>query len=137
MTLTRPVIHAMAQQLDRVNGAPEAVASALYNLQQDHYALTRRYEILKERFDKSERENKRLRELLGAAEDTRGSVAPMTYNGRPVLTQSEAARQARISVATVSRYVNSGYWEAAQEPDSNRWLIYADRPLVLKEQKRK
>lgn len=56
--------------------------------------------------------------------------ATLTHNGRPVLTADQAAAQVGRSLATVSRYCDSGFWQAAQV--GGRWLIYADQSLSTK-----
>lgn len=57
--------------------------------------------------------------------------APLTANGRPVMTLSDAARRAGIPYYTAFRYVQDEWWEADQD-DSRRWLVYADKPLTVK-----
>lgn len=59
------------------------------------------------------------------------------YNGRPVITPTEAAQQCRVSKSTVSRYLESGHWEGVQIGSSNRWLVYTDRGLPVKQRGRR
>lgn len=58
------------------------------------------------------------------------------YNNRPVLTATEAAQRASVSIATVNRYCQSGHWQAVQY-DNLHWFIYADQSLTKKTRRNK
>jgi len=65
--------------------------------------------------------------------------ATLTHAGRPVLTAAQAAAQVGRSLATVSRYCASGFWQAHRLPGTGstggQWLIYADQALSTKQGK--
>jgi Fic family protein len=117
MVISNRIGHAMSQQLDRVNNSQER---------------------LQERIDELERTNARLREQLRKAHDrievyeldTPYYPVGLTYSGRPTLTAAEAATAAGVSRATVTRYVQSGYWQG--DRIGGRLMIYGDQPLTAK-----
>lgn len=128
VTITRPVARAMSAQLNRVNNDPDTLRERIGELE-DQIALLREMNKQKDRriFD--------LEDQLTAAESGARldvSSAPQTYQGRPVLTPTQAAARAWISRSSVNRYLTSGYWAGVQLPGSNRWLVYADQPLSKK-----
>jgi len=49
----------------------------------------------------------------------------------PVITPKEAAERAGVSVATVSRYLMTGWWRGRQEANG-RWLVFLNQDLVPK-----
>lgn len=92
-------------------------------------------DYLRQRIADLEAENERLRSLLREQKVQRieqPKAENQMYNGRPVITPTEAARQYRISKSTVSRYLESGHWEGIQLPGTNRWLVFTDKGLPIK-----
>lgn len=93
-------------------------------------------EHLQRRIAELEAENDRLRKLLRESKN-QISESPYTgdkqlYDGRPVITPSEASRMTRVSKSTVCRYIQSGHWDGVQLPGTNRWLVFTDRGLPIK-----
>jgi hypothetical protein len=109
----------MVVQLDRVNSQPSALQDYRDRIAElEHLLAVERARSAK------------FAALLN--ERTPSHTGPMQFNGRPVLTPAQVARQQRCSVSTVIRYVQQGRWEADTVPGSNRWLIYADQPFTPK-----
>lgn len=131
---TRQVAHAMALQLDRVNAARAAHAPP--------------DQASRDRIDALEAENARLcariaelellLEAYGAIDSTAEATRGPSYGQRPTITAVEAAQRAGVSLATVTRYVQSSYWEGIPpRRGHNRLLVYSDQPLTSKSTKRR
>lgn len=114
--LISPVVaRAMSAAVDRVNEkTPEQMAQIIRWQQEQIEALQQTVAQLREQLH----------------HDT---SAPLTANGRPVMTLSDAARRAGIPDYTAYRYVQGihPWWEAVQDK-SRRWFVYADKPLPVK-----
>lgn len=126
--LPASVTRAMSAQLDRVNtkAAAEAdVAAWLRAIDPD-----RVIEALKSRNAALERQLARLQAQLDAQ-----LPGGHTLGQRPVITAVNAARQTRLSLATVNRYLHSGFWQGEQG-DDGRWFVFADQPLLPKERRK-
>lgn len=126
--LPSPVTRAMAMQLDRVNSARKPHSLGEADL----------LDQLAERDAEIARLQKRLGEmelLLAAYEVTTGVEPPRgpSYGQRPTITAVEAAQRAGVSLASVTRYVQSGHWEGIPpRRGHNRLLVYSDQPLTSK-----
>ena len=118
VAISRKIRRAMAAQLDRVNGSNAA------ELQWELQRQTATIEHLQS-------EIARLRARLAALEDAADADAPRIINGRPAITAQQAAARVGVSLATVSRYCTTNWWQAVQ--DEGRWLIYADQALGRKQ----
>lgn len=125
---------AMAIQIDRVNSARKAHSLRESDLLDDvarlEAELARKDQRIKEL------------ELLLAAYDVTGSTGETqrgpSYGQRPTITAVEAAQRAGVSLATVTRYVQSGYWEGIPpRRGHNRLLVYSDQPLTSKATRRR
>lgn len=133
VTLPRSVGRAMAEQLDRVNdssaraAAQASVAEFIQRVAPDRYADPRDAEIAR---------------LTALVDQLRTRIAELELPGghalgqRPVISAVEAAERTRLSLATVNRYLNSGFWQGEQG-DDGRWLIFTDQPLLPKERIKK
>ena len=114
----------MSAQLDRVNDA--SARRQLELLQSEVEQLRRSVQLFAA-------ENARLRaridEHSAGAPDVHGVIV---IDGRPCITPQAAARQVGVSVPTVNRYLQSGYWQGVQQRGSNRWYVFADQPLSRK-----
>lgn len=53
-----------------------------------------------------------------------------TYKGRPVISMSDAAATAGVSLATASRYLLAGRWQGVKQ--ANEWMVFSDQPLRKK-----
>lgn len=115
---------AMAAQVVRVNQH-----AAAFNVEDD----------LRAQLNAARRRIMQLEERIAELEDggmTRGkSGGALDVKGRPVMTMKQAADAAGVSVATVSRYCDQSRWESTKV--GGRVLIYADQPLVKKENGRR
>lgn len=138
MVLTRAASRAMAQQLVRVN-APDDPADVIRQLEEDLRTVTRQRDAFARRNSELVTENERLLGELAPVKHPTGELvhtsSSFTVDHRPVMTAAQAAHWAGVSVATVSRYIASGFWHATRQPGSNRWLIYTDAPLPVKRRK--
>jgi hypothetical protein len=129
----RDVHRAMAEQVTRVNGAARAAAA------DEPTALRRQLADAQARIITLERELSEMRLLLASYEDSgspshrngNGQGAGMTYRGAAVLTAREAAQLMDVSLSTVSRYCEQGFWRASRDA-SGRWLIDATQELRKK-----
>lgn len=129
--ITAPLAKAMVTQLDRVNRKEHSLGEAdlldeIDALQADNARLQKRIGEL---------------ELLLAAYDVIDN-APETpgpaYGQRPTITANEAAQRAGVSLATVTRYVQGGWWEGIPpRRGHNRLLVYSDQPLMSKGTKKR
>lgn len=131
-----PVIHtadqvnAMLEQLNRVNRAALAL---------DPADLRRQLADANARIIKLERELAEAKLLIASYEDSgspphrngEGPGVGMTYRGAARITAKEAAQMMGVSLSTVSRYCEQGFWRAEQDA-SGRWLIDASQPLRKK-----
>lgn len=124
-------VRAMVTQLERVNGTERAAAA-------DPVALRHQLADAKARILKLERELSEMRLLLAAYEDSAplsvGGGAGMTWHGAQRITAKEAAQMMGVSLSTVSRYCESGFWRADQDA-SGRWLIDASQKLQTKQRR--
>lgn len=146
--VSRQVARAMASQLDRVNADPverlkeklmkgdhngQELAKLLNGYQRE---VTDLQNILQQRDREVEAlrgEIERLRQRLAASEDAGAlSRAALTFHGQPVITVRDASARSGLSGATVTRYCQSGWWKAHQDPTSSRWFIDAEQPLTPK-----
>lgn len=117
--LPRSVYSAMSEQLNRVNRHARVAADD--ELRAQLAAALRQ-------IDEMQLYIETLEAKLSSAEPAPGGHA---LHNRPVVSISEAARAAGVSVATAWRYVESGYW-SAEQGSNRRWLVYADQPLTKK-----
>ncbi len=130
VALPNRVYSAMAEQVTRVNAKAAAQADVdawLRGVDPD-----RVIEALRSRNAELERQIDRLTAQLAL----RSEPSARLLHGRPVIGAPEAARQARVSLATCNRYLMSGRWEGEQD-SSGRWSVYADQPLLPKERNQK
>lgn len=93
-------------------------------------------DYLHRRVAELEAENERLRQIIRESKVQRIDVPysgdKQLYDGRPVITPSQAAQQCRVSKSTVSRYLESGHWEGTQVAGTNRWWVFTDKGLPVK-----
>jgi hypothetical protein len=120
----RRVYGAMATAVDRANDAENQRRSIPFN--ESAYI-----EHLESLLDEKDAIIHQLKSRLSDVDLNTTSERYMIYNNRPVIKAKQAAENVGVSLATVSRYCTSGYWEAVS-PDGNHWYIYADVALTKK-----
>lgn len=131
-SFARAIGRARVAQVERVNGVSRDLAEDRQSVAQAAMAITN------QRLAEARAEIEHLRDRLalyeteGAHGNLRllGAPATLTFAGRPVLTADQVAQQVGRSLATVSRYCASGFWQAEQV--GGQWLIYADQALTTK-----
>lgn len=137
MVVNATVARAMSEQLDRVNGKPDAAKLLRSGTAKELQNLLDGYEHQLEQLRqqlKNEREwSAQLEAELALCRGADGGLQPdgIQLNHRPVITCAEAAKRCGISVATVNRYLNSAFWQGQQQ-GNGRWLVYADQSFSRK-----
>lgn len=124
---------ARVTQIDRVNGGTKPQNSSISALQEQ---IKRLQDLLHEERKKSAQKDIEIesyKERL-AAHDLSDFSGATIYMGRPVITPAQAADRAGTTIYTVSRYLNSNYWQGAQLANG-RWFVFADQPLHVKRRK--
>ncbi len=122
-TLNRKITRAMTDQLDRVNA--ERTQDQIADLERQ---LERTQELLRIA-------RERVRELEAAqnpalAPDVTDRPAPsMAYHGRAATTPQKAAEFYGVHISTIIRRLQSGKIAGEQMRDSNRWIVYLDKPI--------
>lgn len=125
----RVIGRAMAEQVQRVKGASDGVPT-LRDWQSESPELVRLSEQLRAANEEIARLREQVRNLLGE------QPTDHLHNGRPVIDTHTAHERTGLSIATITRYCKSGYWQAYQA-ESRQWLIYDDQPLMPKPKARK
>lgn len=119
------VTHAMITQLDRVNSARSA--------EEDLRAQLREAEAELAAARRKIGELELLLEAYGVVEATVDAPRGAQYGNRPTISARQAAERAGVSLATVTRYVESGHWEGIKPRRGlHGLLVYADQPLMSK-----
>lgn len=132
--ITPQIGHAMKVQVMR--------EKTTWNQIKDLADANRRIDQLQAALDRATRESadkdaeiERLTERLASGENSgeqpSRSGSQLILANRPVITPSEAARRAGVSVATVSRYLHTGWWQG-EKSSNGRWFIFDDLPLNSK-----
>lgn len=132
--LPATVTRAMALQIDRVKGARQAhslgEADLLDQLAEADATIAR----LQARINELELLLAAYDVTVAAPDAARGP----SYGQRPTITAVEAAQRAGVSLATVTRYVQSGFWDGIPpRRGHNRLLVYSDQPLTSKATRRR
>lgn len=128
--ITGDIGRAMATQVARVNNDPARLRELNADLMRKCDRLEEMVKDLTRRLEAAQERLEALQEVGATPQPSRG----MVLDSRPVLTMAQASRQIGVSVATISRYLNTGYWHGVQTP-SGRWYVYADQPLRAKPRK--
>lgn len=128
--LPAPVTRAMSIQLDRVN------TRKAHSLGEAD--LLDEIACLQDELARKDRRIAELERLLAAYDVTEAAHPGPSYGQRPTITAHEAAQRAGVSLATVTRYVASGFWEGIPpRRGHNRLLVYSDQPLTSKATRRR
>ena len=129
--MTRQVGRALAAQLDRVNQNPDRLRERIAELEQANEMLVAKVARLTAALEAHQT-------IIDDLVEGKPAQPPPgdTYNGRPVLSISEAAERVGLSYWTAFGYVQTQYWEAHQKANKE-WVVFADRPLNRKRSKRR
>jgi len=86
--------------------------------------LEAQIEALQTTLQEARDELARLRVLV---DENHFSPSEDTISERPWLTMEQVSRREGVSLSTISRYLNSGYWQGEKVGHPYKWHIYADQ----------
>jgi predicted site-specific integrase-resolvase len=134
----RQIAAARLQQIERVNAARPAPSDDVQTIEDLYADMRRQRDELLNQVRALQLQYDAARDQLDARKRPAksGGSDGMLINGRLVLTCTAVSHNTGASIATINRYLNTGYWRGSRDA-SGRWLIEADQPFTRKEKKKK